>query len=112
MKSILKTTVGVACGILVGGGAVQMLHAQVSGFRSASGSSMRRNTVAYDPIKGRRGDEFRCCRSSRAEEFPRAPYCRDVNHSQRFHAGRCCRLSEEGCAWWRRSRSGTWKATK
>jgi uncharacterized protein (DUF1330 family) len=28
MKSILKTTVGVVCGLLVGGGAVQMLHAQ------------------------------------------------------------------------------------
>ena len=28
MKSILKTAVAVTCGLLVGGGAVQMLHAQ------------------------------------------------------------------------------------
>ena len=28
MKSALKTTVAVACGLLVGGGAIQLLHAQ------------------------------------------------------------------------------------
>jgi hypothetical protein len=28
MKAILKTSMAVACGLLVGGGAVQLLHAQ------------------------------------------------------------------------------------
>jgi uncharacterized protein (DUF1330 family) len=69
MKSILKTTAAIACGLLVGGGAVQLLHAQ---------SKPPAFVVAEIAVKDKEGYE---------ENYLKATQKDISNHGGRYLAG-------------------------